>query len=391
MALFGFDSSVVPEIDFAVKDASVIESEVITNYENYYALITKIALTLGRADPRRLLLLTMIYQLVVQRSIIDSTGKENLLKYAHGDDLVNIGALYGERCLPLPATKATTILRFSLGPTPLTSDSTIPAGTLAQTGSEIKFATIISGTISAGLLTIDLPAEAVDAGKSGNGFVPGQINSLIQWSAPFLVTVSNTTTSGGGADKETDDHLRARIWMAPESFSVAGPKEAYESWAGTANPDIVDVSVWSDASVAGQVYIYPLMTGGVLPDSNVIAQVYAKCNADDIRPLTDQVFVQAPIASNYKITATYWIDNSKGQFEDDIKTAVQTAYENFKAWQSSEIGLDINPSKLDQMLVDAGAKRTQITFPVFTVLDEKTVAVLDQANSLLTYGGLEEK
>lgn len=390
MALFGFDSSVVPEIDFAVKDASIIESEVITKYEDVFYLVTKINKTLARGDPVRLFLLSIVYQLVVQRSIIDSTGKENLIKYAHGDDLVNIGALYGQRCLPIPATKATTILRFTLSSL-LTADSTIPSGTLAQTSNGVRFATTELGTIAAGNLTIDLPAEAVDAGKAGNGFVAGQINSLVQWSAPFLVTVSNTTTSGGGADKEEDDHLRARIWMAPESFSVAGPKEAYEYWAASANPDIVDVSVWSDAANAGKVYIYPLMAGGQMPSQSVIDQVLAKCNADDIRPLTDQVFVQAPIASNYKVTATFWIDSSKGQFEDDIKTAVQTAYNNYKTWQSSEIGLDINPSKLDQMLVDAGAKRTVITLPVFTVLDEKTLAVCDIANSTLSYGGLEQK
>ena len=33
LPLFGFDPSIVPDIDFCVKDASVVESDVITKYE----------------------------------------------------------------------------------------------------------------------------------------------------------------------------------------------------------------------------------------------------------------------------------------------------------------------------------------------------------------------
>ena len=65
MPLFGFDSTVVPDIDFCVKDASLIESDVISKYENMFYLITKINKTLGRGDPVRLFLLSIIYQIVV--------------------------------------------------------------------------------------------------------------------------------------------------------------------------------------------------------------------------------------------------------------------------------------------------------------------------------------
>jgi len=393
MALFGFDSSVVPDIDFCQKDASVIESEVITNYEQYFFAQTNVSKSLARGDPVRLFLLCMIYQLTVQRSIVDSTGKENLIKYAHGNDLDNIGALYGpKRGSRLPQAYAGCSIRFTLSQgIALTTDSVVPAGTLVQAGDGTQFATTQDGTIKAGNVYADIPAQALIAGSAANGYVAGQINQLVTWSAPFLVSASNTTTSGGGADAETDDHYRARIWMAPESFSVAGPKEAYEYWAASANSDIVDVSVWSDPSVAGQVYIYPLMTGGALPSQTVINQIYAICNADDIRPLTDQVFCQAPTQHLYTATVSYWIDNANAQFEQSIISACQVAYQNYITWQGSEIGLDINPSKLNQMLVDAGAKRTLITSPTFTVLDEKTVAQCNTVASTLNYQGLEEK
>ena len=40
MALFGYDPSIVPDIDFAVKDASIVQVEVIDHYEEYFYLIT---------------------------------------------------------------------------------------------------------------------------------------------------------------------------------------------------------------------------------------------------------------------------------------------------------------------------------------------------------------
>ena len=393
LPLFGFDPNIVPDISFCVKDASVVESDVISKYESMFYLVTKINKTLGRGDPVRLFLLTIIYQIVVQRSIVDSTGKENLLKYSHGANLDNLGAKWGLRGLRLQPTYAATTLRFSLSSV-LTSSSTIPLGTLAQSGSGIRFATTQEGIILPGGLTIELPAVAVTAGADANGLVAGQINQLVSWSAPFLVSVTNTVTTAGGADLESDDHLRARIWMAPESFSVAGPYGAYEYWAASANPDIIDVSVWSDPPNAGKVYIYPLLKDGALPPQAVLDQVYAVCNADRIRPLTDQVFVQAPLAvTSAGCAVKYWIRTSDGQFAADIQSKVDKAFNDYLYWQKTKIGRDINPSKCDQMLVEAGAKRTDIseatsTFE-FTVVNPQSIAVLTSPS--LTYMGLEEE
>ena len=44
------------------------------------------------------------------------------------------------------------------------------------------------------------------------------------------------------------------------------------------------------------------------------------------------------------------------------------ALDQYNAWQVSELGRDINPSKLYQMLMDAGIKRLELQEPVFTIL-----------------------
>jgi phage-related baseplate assembly protein len=307
--------------------------------------------------------------------------------------LDNLGAKWGVRGLRLPATKAATVLRFTLSGI-ITAESPIPLGTLAQTNNGVQFETTLEGLIPPGSLAIDLPATAVIAGSLANNLLPGQINQLVQWNSPFLITVTNVIVSSGGADIETDDHFRARIWMAPESFSCAGPYGAYEYFAASANPNISDVSVWSDAAHAGQVYIYPIMEGGRLPTQAECDQVYAVCNADRIRPLTDQVFVQAPIpVTTAGCVVKYWIKTADSAFSTDIQNAVQKAFTDYLVWQKTKIGRDINPSKCDQMLVEAGAKRTNIsettsTFE-FIVVNPQSIAVL--TNPTLTYMGLEEE
>jgi phage-related baseplate assembly protein len=415
VALFGFDLSIVPDIDFAVKDASIIQSEVITNYEDYFYLITQINKTLARADPVRLFLMTVIYQLIVQRSIIDTTGKQNLIKYSREKNLENIGARWGPtRGKRLQAKKSSTILRFEVATT-LAIDVIIAYNTIAQTNSGVRFATTKEGVIRAGELFIELPAECEIAGSIGNGFVAGQISDLVTSTGSFVVSVANIITSSGGYDTEDDDRYRARIWMAPESFSVAGPYGAYEYWAASANADIVDVCVYSHSVIAGQVWIYPLMAGGRLPTQIEKDQVYAICNDDYIRPLTDWVHVKDLVIVPYHIDCTYWIVDTKAIFAAEIRAGIEKAFEDYKIWQRSTVGLDINPNELTRALINAGAKRvyyrgqdpadalpwhtpyTPLSPMTGQLLREPELAIEDNSpdpaspNYGLYYGGLEQE
>ena len=46
--------------------------------------------------------------------------------------------------------------------------------------------------------------------------------------------------------------------------------------------------------------------------------------------------------------------------------AVTKAVEEFKTWERSKLGRDINPSVLIAKVIAAGAKRVEVTSPVFT-------------------------
>jgi len=111
------------------------------------------------------------------------------------------------------------------------------------------FATVDDVEIPAGELSIQAHAICNQVGEIGNGWLPGQINRMVN-SFPFSYSVQNVTISQGGANKEDLEPFRERIRMAPESYSTAGPYGAYEYWARTANQLIVDVKVNSPSPMS---------------------------------------------------------------------------------------------------------------------------------------------
>ena len=332
----------LPDINFAEKDVATITAEVIARFEKDSGR------TLFPGDPLRLLVLTFIYYLSLQRNNIDFAGKQNLLRYTKDGFIQNIAALVGVEQLQPRA--AVTKLKFTLSTT-LPSPTIIPSGTRATPGNKISFATTESVEIPAGQLSVVAHAQCTKPGTIGNGFLPGQINRLTD-SFAFNYSVENIEESQGGADLEDIESLRERIRLAPESFSTAGPYGAYVYWAKTANQLIIDVSVESPSP--GVVEIIPLMQGGEIPTQAVLDEVYAICSADHRRPLTDHVIVRKPEVVKYSLDFTYFISRSNAAMGLNIQQRVAEALQEFILWQKSALGRDINPSQLTKMLMRAG-------------------------------------
>ena len=385
----------VPDIDYAVKDPAVIEQEVITDYEAAFLALTNIAKSLAPGDPVRLYLLVVCHWLSHQRTLIDFTGKMNLLKYAHDDYLDNLAALYGARALRLQASPATTTLQFTLA-AQLAFDALIPQGTQCQAPNGVAFATNEDALIISPALTVSVEATAVNPGIIGNGFVAGQINAVINWNQTWAITVANTTTSSGGADKETDDQYRYRVWLAIESFSTCGPHDAYEFWTLAASPDIIQAVIYSAPDIAGEVWIYPLLRGGVIPtqdfcDNVVLPVVSARTR----RPLTDYVSVIPPTGVPYVLNIDYWISKDNEVLADTIVAAVNQAVADWITWQTSYVSRDLNCDELRKRCLEAGAKRIVVHSPSpdFQVMNYNQLAQLDTTvtgNPTINYKGIED-
>lgn len=372
--------SSLPAITFVEKDSETIAAELVAKYEEITGT------TLYPSSPVLLFLDTIAYELALHRSYMDFAAKMNLLAYATGDYLDHLGALLGvtrseESC-------AITTLRFTLSEAQNFA-VLIPAGTRANDGtSGLNFATTEDLQIYAGDTYGDVQAQCTEAGESGNDIVGGQICYLVD-PITYVDSVVNLTTTSGGADAEDDDTLRTRIQLAPESFSVAGPSGAYEYWALSANQDIADVKVIGPEDEPGNVYVYPLMTGGELPTEEILNLVEETLNDEKVRPLSDHVFVVSPETVSYNISLTYYIERDSATSASAIQSAVQTAVEEYELWQKSKLGRDINPSELIRRVMEAGALRVEVTSPEHTVLEESQIAVTE-SDAEIIFGGLED-
>ena len=373
----------LPDVSFTDDDTlKAMQERLIANYEARFEAITGKKVSLAPADPMRILLYAVALDLFQVEQFVERSGRQDLLKYSYGDYLDHLAANRG--VTRQPAAAATVTLRFTLSGTK-TYAVGIPAGTRATNGNGVYFQTTEYGEVPAGSLTVDIEAECTEQGIAGNDLVPGQINVLVDPVA-YVASVANVDTSTGGTNLETDASLAERVFLAPSSYSVAGPDDAYVYWAKTFNTGIGSVKPTSPDPC--EVDIYILMADGSLPESGIINGLQAFLRDKKIRPMTDLVTVKAPTAKSFSVDLTYYINRSNSAQATAIQAAVQDAVAKYITWQTTEIGKDINPSELIKRVVAAGAKRVVVTAPVFTTVAATEVAQCSDPQVL--YGGLED-
>ena len=149
----------------------------------------------------------------------------------------------------------------------------------------------------------------------------------------------------------------------------------------------MDVSV--DSPAPGEVIVYPLLKGGVIPGNEILMLVDKKLNDRSIRPLTDKVSVKAPESVKYDVDVLYYIDRRDATEAAAIQQRAESAVQEFSAWQKERLGRDINPTELYYRLRAAGVKRAEIKSPVFTATNKKQVAVAESVKA--SFGGLEDE
>lgn len=358
-----------------------VQSLLIKKWQDYYKQITGRTITLARADPNRLILFacaSVIYQGLQQ---VDKAGKMNFLKYAYGDYLKNLAAL--KNVTEQEPERAIVRVKWKLAG-PRASATSIPAGSRVTADNEVYFESTEYNEIPAGQTEITITMQATTTGDQGNGYMAGEINVNVDEVA-FIADVANVETSYGGTGEESDQSIAERTFLAPSSYSTAGPDDAYIYWARTFDSAIGDVVPLSPTP--GVVDIRFILADGTIPGQTLISNLQNYLQQRGKRPLTDNVVVKAPDAVRYNIDVTYYINASDNASAVQIQEQAEQAAGDFQTWQSAKIGRDINPDQLRQFLMDAGVKRTVVKEPAFTVLQNTEVAVLGTVN--LVYGGLE--
>lgn len=365
-----------PELNFVTADVEEIQAEALKLIEEY------LGRPIERADPLRLLLNSLLAIIIQQRLLIDEVAKMNLLAYSKGEYLERLGDLIG--CERLPAAYATTTVEVELTAA-REQATTIRRGTRITADGQIFFALDKDVIFASGETKKTCAATCQSAGEVGNNFLAGELSKIVDVQ-PFLKSIVNITKSEGGSDIEDDESLRDRIHEAPESFSNAGSYGAYKFWAKSTSALISDVAV--DSPTPGTVQVYVLLKNGVLPEAEMLQAVYKTLSAEDKRPLTDYVSVLPPQVESYDVDISYWISVEDQTQAAQIVEAAEAAVQDYIEYQSSRIGLDINPDELIYRLKSAGVKRIEVCSPAFKVLDKFSVAQVGDVTA--EFMGVEE-
>lgn len=359
-----------------------LEEDMVKHFCEKYEEVTGKAIVLAAADDRRLLLQTGAYFLYQGYMYSDNAGKMGLLKYSQGDYLENLGAL--KHIYRKEATGATTTVRFVMDSARSTTTG-IPAGTRLTAGDGVYFATEVYAEILTGETYTDVSALCTTAGSAGNNYAIGEIKTIVD-PVPFIDSASNITVPENGADIESDESLKLRIYLAPAAYSSAGTEDAWKYFVRECNPTVTDILVVNPEPRV--VRVRYLLEGGEVPGAESLAEMLEYLTRDDIKPLTDTVEVLAPEIKSYNLNLTYYINNSDKSSAVTIQSNVETAIKDYLLWQRKKLGRDINPSELTKLVLAAGAKRVEIPEPVFTVTQEYEVAIVNEEN--VVYGGLED-
>ena len=362
--------------DFDFIDTTAKDNE--TAAVNKYAELTGVQLT--EADPRRIIFKSVSYMLALAQEVMNDTAKQNFLRFARDNRLDAKGELYGTRGKRLDSEPARTTLQFEIS-APQQSDVVIPLGT-KTTVNKLIFKTEEEGRIKKGETTVDVQAVCTENGETGNGFLPGQIDKIVDV-FPYYKSVKNITESKGGTTVEADDQYRERLMAVPESFSVAGPSGAYEFWAKSTSPLITNVRAISPTPGCVDIYIW---TKYGEPTVELIHQVQEKVSDAEVRPLTDLVTVKVPEKVYYSVDLEYYIDKENELYADEIEKNVRNTVAEWVSWQQEKLGRDINTDELIYRLKKIGVKRINIISPVFTRINEHEIAILEEIPEILNKG-----
>lgn len=187
------------------------------------------------------------------------------------------------------------------------------------------------------------------------------------------------------ATYESDSALRARILLAPESLSVAGPIGAYKYHALSADADVLDVDVSSPSP--GQVLLTILSaTGDGTPDAGLLASVEEAVTAEDVRPLTDQVLVLAAAIVPYEVSAT--LTFFAGPDAETIRQAAQSACSAY-VQNSHRLGRDVTLSGLYAALHQPGVQNVSLASPAADIVVSGQQAAWCSSLSV-SAGGIDE-
>lgn len=162
---------------------------------------------------------------------------------------------------------------------------------------------------------------------------------------------------------EGDDALRQRIVLAPESYSVAGPEQAYVFHAATADAAVGDASAISPEPGEVVVTVLARAGDGAAP-APLIATVTAALSRG-VRPLGDAVSVASAEILTFAIEATLF--TYAGPDTGLVIAAARSRLDAYLA-ENRKLGRDITVAGITASLFVAGVQNVALASPAADVV-----------------------
>lgn len=199
--------------------------------------------------------------------------------------------------------------------------------------------------------------------------------------------------------EEDDERLRHRVQLSLEGHSTAGPIGSYVFHALSASPWVKDVSVSSPAP--SQVVVTVLAQALQDPDEAISEEinelngtpntallntVNQRLNNENIRPLTDQVLVQAATVKSYQVKSRLTLYRGP-----DASVVQSNAIEAVNQYLTAHhrLGHDITLSGLFAALHQPGVQNVQLEQPTQNIINAFNEAAFCSAIDIVL-GGTDE-
>lgn len=157
---------------------------------------------------------------------------------------------------------------------------------------------------------------------------------------------------------ESDDALRERVQLVYEGLTTAGPRNSYILHARNSSGQVADATAESPLPAVVDVTVLSLEGNGTA-SAELLAQVAAYLNDDDIRPVADRLNVRSAMVLPYRIDAVLYMADSGPEYE----AILAQCQRRLQAWVNPRrrLGLDVSRSGIDAQLHIDGVSRVELT------------------------------
>ena len=255
------------EYQFVPTDVGTIEDDMTARLEELTGQKVR------QGSPEGQMLHWMAQIISQERVMTNYAANQNIPSRAEGENLDALGELFFGETRP-EATASVCTVRFFISEAQEFS-VTVPAGTrVTDEGNSLTWESVEDLVIGPGSTHADGKARCQTTGTAGNGYVPGQINTVVDL-YDYCSGAQNLTKTEGGTDRASDEDYYQILQGSMTGHSAAGTRGAYAYAAKQVSTEIGDVVVTSPE--ACQVTIYVLMQDGKPAGEEMKAAVLAVC------------------------------------------------------------------------------------------------------------------